>query len=781
MKRIILAAALVLFCLAALALAIDRWDYNGDGKLNVLDVIALLVLAGKDPHDPALDYNSDGYYSLDDAKSLLAYVVDRTVNPLPGDYDHRELPVGAIPVSGPGSCDKAGATYMLTGDISSPASAIFLGKDITLDLNGYTITYADAPYEHVPNYGFEDGLAGWDISRAPGARVEDTGTGQIFIGDKILYLPYGQEIVSQYISLPVADRAYYAMCGVAKTDMSVTINVDDAAGNPVSCVFVFEGNSRVTCPEENRSPKLGGGFVFALLHGLPAGKYRIRVRAETNCLIDEVDIRPALDVGIGVVEKTYPWAYYKCILDGDYTAFFDYTEKGTASVPVAGIPRVSGSGRITIRNGVIKSGVVGVRSWGLQSTADDVEIILENVRFEASGINTYAVDVPQAQIKKCRFEINSPFIIDRHRTGDQVVSLRGEGESEVADCQFIGGQGCLTLSGDNSLVHDNTFINKQMVTNHYSIDVTGASTKIYSNRFEPETGSGILIGDSYHIEVYDNVFKIAASPPTCEYGEESYSVNAVRITDYNAEPSSTNAARENMIYRNEFYITGRDYPERSSYIPMAYAVFLSVGGGTNYFYDNTVTVNHLDPQSKAVASAFYIGASNNGGQWYNNTVTSNVPAVWVASMYGSAANARFSKNTFIKADNAPQNFKPVLMGYWTYTAENIEFRSNVFRNTDFAIEATEQNHSYKVYWTLTLTVLDREGKPLAGTEAVIKNKSGQEVYRASTDSKGILSAELIEYEVSGGRKETSAPYTVETAGQTESVNLNKNTVLTVRQ
>jgi hypothetical protein len=82
---------------------------------------------------------------------------------------------------------------------------------------------------------------------------------------------------------------------------------------------------------------------------------------------------------------------------------------------------------------------------------------------------------------------------------------------------------------------------------------------------------------------------------------------------------------------------------------------------------------------------------------------------------------------------------------------------------------------------LTLTVLDREGKPLAGTEAVIKNKSGQEVYRASTDSKGILSAELIEYEVSGSRKETSAPYTVETAGQTESVNLNKNTELNVRQ
>ncbi|HUU28247.1 MAG TPA: right-handed parallel beta-helix repeat-containing protein [archaeon] len=775
-------AMLLIICLTGPAEARWREDYNGDGRVNILDAVSLLILAREHPEDPAADYDSDGRCTKNDAIALLLEIINSGMTSArPGDYEHRELQGGAIAVTGPGSCGEPGATYMLAADISSPVSAVFLGRDVTLDLNGYTITYADIEYEHVPNYGFEDGLDGWDVSGAPGAKVRDTKTTQTFIGDKILYLPYGEEIASSYINLPVADRAYYAMCGVAATEMRVTINVDDEGGNPVNCTFTFDGNTRQTCSQENSSPKLGGGFVFALLHDLPAGKYRIRVKAETSSLIDEVDIRPALDVGVGIVENTYPWAYYKCILDGDYTAFFDYTREGTYSTPVESVPRVTGSGTITIKNGVVRSGAVGIRSWGVQSTAEDVTVIIENVRFEASGINTQAVDVPQAVIRNCRFEIDNPFIIDRHRTDDQVVNLRGWQDSEIYDCEFLGGQGCLTLRGDHSVVYNNRFVNRQTVTNHYSIDVTGASTKIYNNRFEPETGSGILIGTSHHIEVFDNLFRIEASPPTCEYGNESYSVNAVRITDYNAEPSSGDVARENYIYNNEFYITGRDYPERSGYIPMAYAVFLSVGGGTNYFYDNQVVVEHLEPESKALASAFYIGSSNNGGEWHDNTVTSNVPAIWVASMYGSAANAKFSDNTIVKGPNAPENFKPVRMGWWEYTARNIEFRSNKFEGADFALEATDQDHSYKVYWTLTVNLVDQDSKPLADLEVVIADKNGQEAARGNTDQSGKFSTELLEYEVSGRQKTISSPYIVKAAGKEETVVLNKNTELTITQ
>ncbi len=759
-------------------------DFDRDGNVSVLDVVALLRDAIDNRLAPELDYNGDGVFSLADAVALIINIARGTLREVPsepGEMPHRAPAEGEVAVSGPGSYAEPGVTYVLTRNISSARSTVFLGNDVVLDLNGYTLSYADTTYEHIPNYGFEDGLDFWDVSAAPGARVENTALRQTFIGKRLLFLPAGEEIVSPYVNLPVADRTYYAMVGVASREMQVTVGVDDADGNPVSCEFTFGSNVRITCPETARSPKLGGGFVFAQLRDLPAGRYRIRVKAEgVNCLLDHVDIRPAMDVGVGIVGYTAPWSYYKSILDGDYAAFTDYAQPGSYSTPVASVPKVEGSGTVTIRNGVIRSGTRGVRSWGVQSTADEVTIRLENIRFEAAGINTNAVDVPRAEIDNCRFVIDSPFIIDRHRTGDQPVFLRGPGASRVSNCRFEGGQGNLTVHGDYSAVHDNLFINHQMVTNHYSIDVTGRGTRIYDNRILPQTGSGILIGGSNGIEIFGNLFRIATSPPTVEYGNEEYSVNAIRITDYGRQPGSPGAAADNRIHDNEIYITARDYPERDNYRPMAYGVFLSVGGGTNYFSDNTVKVEHLEPDSKALAAAFYIGGSDNGGQWSGNTVTANVPAIWVATMYGSASNAVFSRNTFISSAAPGDSIVPVRMGYQGFSAQDISFLSNVCQGMKFGVDRTGQYHTYEVSWTLEVLLVDSTSAPVAGAEVVVSDNGGTEVYRNNSDSEGRVSCELIEYEYRNGGFTFKTPFTIAGGGTSAQLGLTSNTEFTLR-
>ena len=127
---------------------------------------------------------------------------------------HKALPEGTIPVTRPGSYDRGGTIYMLMNDVSCEKSAIFLGKDVTLDLNGHTITFADGNYGHVANYGFEEGLTGWDISKAPGAKIENTAEVHAFIGEKLMRLRAGDEITSSYVYLPVANRSYYALCGI---------------------------------------------------------------------------------------------------------------------------------------------------------------------------------------------------------------------------------------------------------------------------------------------------------------------------------------------------------------------------------------------------------------------------------------------------------------------------------------------------------------------------------------------------------------------------------------
>ena len=386
--------------------------------------------------------------------------------------EHRIPSDDEIPVSKAGCYDIPGATYVLTNDILSPKSTIFLGKDITMDLNGYTIIYADGNYGHVTNYGFEEGLTGWDISKAPGAKIEDTELTHAFIGKKILRLKAGDEIASEYVYLPVANRSYYAMCGITgnyysdmkgdlRNDMRISIFVDDEEGKELSCLTEYGDSARISCPVINRSARLGGGFVFAHLNNIPSGKYRIRIRAENDCLVDEIDIRPAMDVGIGIVEETHPLGHYDHLYNNLHSAFFDYTDDVTSGKPVEGIPVVKGTGTITIKNGEIKNATAGILSHAIQSTAENVRIILDNIKISTSGINTTAVDVEQAVITNCTFNVENPFIINRHGAEFYAVDLRGTQSSEVSFSEFYGGQGCLAFRGDFSAIHHNYFVNRQ--------------------------------------------------------------------------------------------------------------------------------------------------------------------------------------------------------------------------------------------------------------------------------------------------------------------------------
>ncbi len=694
---------------------------------------------------------------------------------------HRAPVPGEIAISESGNYGIPGATYILVNDISSPKSTLFLGKDITLDLNGYTLTYADGGYEHIPNYSFEEGLAGWDISRAPGARIEDTKV-QVFVGDKILRLSAGEEIISPYINLPLADRSYFAMCGVTKSDMQVSVYVEDTKGNQVHCITSYSDSSMLSCPMEKRSPRLGGGFVYAHLSGIEAGKYRIRVRAESDCLIDHIDIRPAMDVGIGIVEMTHPMGHNDHLYERAHSAFFDYTEDVQAGTPIKGIPVSKGKGTVSIRNGVIQNGCTGILSWGIQSTASEVTVILDNVKIISSGINTSAVDVPQATITHCTFDVNSPFIINRHGSEFYAVDLIGENPSEVAYSEFYGGQGCLVFKGNLSKIHHNFFANRQTVTNHYSIMAMGDSSLIFNNRILPEIGSGIEIFVHRGMEIFSNEIHAVAAPPTCEYGHDDYSTTCIRIADYGAIPGSDEGCYGNKIYNNKFYVTGRDFPDYPDYIPMAWAIFYSASAGDNYIYGNQILVDDQNVGSKNETSAFYIGGGTIGGHFFSNHITSNVPAVWVASRYGGASETKIYSNTIVKSAAAGDDFRPIRMGwdgYYKCVARDIEFRSNMIKGADFEIDASGQDHSYTVYWTLEVFVLDKKGRHVAGEEVRILDGKGVEVFSKLTGEEGSIICELPEYSLASSERLSSSPYTIYVGKKSQQIDLSENFLLEI--
>jgi hypothetical protein len=705
--------------------------------------------------------------------------------------EHNVISEGVIPVTGPGSYGRAGATYMLQNDISCNRSAIFLGKDVTLDLNGYTLTYADGNYGHIQNYGFEEGLTGWDISKAPGAKIENTEDVHSFIGQKLMRLKAGDEITSSYVFLPVAGRSYFAMCGITgnyytdmggdlSKDMRVSVFVEDEQGNEIRCITRYGDSTRVSCPLINRSAQLGGGFVFAHLNNLPAGKYRIRIKAETDCLVDEIDIRPAMDVGIGIVEKTHPMGHYDHLYNRNHSAFFDYTGDVSTGKPVEGIPVAEGAGTVTIRNGIIKNGTIGILSWGIQSTAEHVGIILDNVKVISSGINTTAVDVLQATITNCTFDIHSPFIINRHGSEFYAVDLQGEKASEVSFSEFYGGQGCLCFKGNNSAVHHNYFVNRQTVTNHYSVMAMGDGSRIFENRFEPEIGSGIEIFRHRNIEIFNNEFHIYAELPSCEYNDH-YSTNAIRIADYGAAPGSPEGSYGNRVYNNKFFITGKKFDHYPHYIPMASAFFYSASAGDNYIFGNEITINQENPGTDAEAFAFYIGNAR-GGKLFNNHIIANVTPIWVGCEYGRAEETELAGNTIEKARNTITDFSPVKMGSHEqpdFLASGTVFRSNEFKELKFGIDATDQHHRYTVLWSLHLHVFNKSGLSMPGAEIRILDKTGKEVLRQLSDKNGAIQTELPEYSMDGTEETLQTPYTIVAGKKKMEINLTGNSEFNV--
>lgn len=708
---------------------------------------------------------------------------------------HRKQVNGEIPVNTEGCYSKAGTTYVLANDITSDRSTLFLGKDVTLDLNGYTVKFADAKYEHIPNSGFEQGLKDWDLSKAPGAKLANTAGLHVFLGKKLMSLSAGDEIVSEYITLPVANRSYFAMCGITgrywhdmkkypDDEMKVSVYVEDEQGNNVKCITKYGDGLKMSCPAEKKAPRLGGGFVYAHLTGLPAGKYRVRIKADTDCLVDEIDIRPAMDAGISIIEKTTPLAGYDHLIMESYPpimpAFFDYTEDCSNGKPLSSLPQVSGAGSVTIKNGIIESGSAGIQSWGIQSSATDVKIILENVKIITSGISSGAADILWSSIRNCRFDTDMPFLIQRHVFVCAVV-IRGNQPSEVSNSEFFGGQGCLSIKGKYSQVHDNLFVNDQWVTNHYSIMGTGDSSKIYNNRFEPKQGSGIYV--SRYTEVYNNNFKIETSAPTCEYGREEYSTAAIRLGDYHAEPGSPKASVGNRIHNNKIFISAKPWPEPKEYLPMAWGIYYSASGGENYVYENDIVVNKTDTSSRLLTAALYIcgGPKYFGGQFYNNRITTNVPAAWIASFYGGASNSDLYNNTIITPVGSEfSSFKIGSAGCDECVAKNIKFRSNYIEGEKFLLDVTDQDHSYSVYWTLSIAIKDSKGLPLKDTDIIIINKNGEVAFKIKSDVLGKITQELIEYSVEGNKRKDFSPYTIMAGKIKKEVNLDNNKELIIQ-
>jgi len=718
---------------------------------------------------------------------------DVRVESRPGaaEAGHEPLPEGAIAVTAGGNCDKPGATYVLTKDVTAEGSGLFLAKNVTLDLNGYTLTFLAGPYEHMSNGGFEDEFKGWDASAAPGASVVKCGGDWEFTGKLVCQMSPGDEIVSPYVNLPVAGRSYYALCGVLTDYAGLFISVEDESGRPVEYEFHVGDKAFKTCPMQGKSI-MDGGFIYAHFRGQPAGKYRMRIKAADKAVIDGVDILPAFDVGVGIVGKTWIYTEHRMVVvDKHMPCFVDYTVDGTADKPLDSIPNAAGSGPITIRNGTIRSGFAGMGTWAVQAVGAVAAVNLENVRVVQAGINANAVFIPHGKVVNCTFEMDTPFLLERHNLNYVPVVVNASRGSEVARCRFIGGQGNLTVTGQDALVHHNLFVDRQRAVNHYALSLASAErAKVYDNTFAPEIGCGINVYCSKDCEIYDNTFEVKTVERNCEFYNGGGTMVGVRVSDYAAKPGAPRGTWGNKVHNNKFHVVARKSGASARRGGRACAIFSSTGAGVNYVSDNEITVEADDPNATGMAVAFYIGASPNAGVYENNKVVSNTTPAYLGVSYGEVGKCIFKGNTFVKSEPAADGFQPFSMGYWE--ANEVEFRSNNFQNCDFGVKWVEpdpkwKKNTYSLYWTLRVKVVDRDAKPRQGAEVVITDAQGNEVFKGATGDDGTAQAELMQYSATVTRPEgklevttdSRLPYTVSVPGEKLRVDLLDNMTVTL--
>jgi len=138
-RRVVLPAITVALVIAVLAgtmlgAGLYREDVNGDGRMDILDAITLLLIGRANPADPRADFNGDQVFSIRDVSDLLANIMAGTMTPITAKAPRISLSVdslafGEIDLGGSGSMsfdimNQGDTTLTVSGILSSNAAFV---------------------------------------------------------------------------------------------------------------------------------------------------------------------------------------------------------------------------------------------------------------------------------------------------------------------------------------------------------------------------------------------------------------------------------------------------------------------------------------------------------------------------------------------------------------------------------------------------------------------------------------------------------------------------------
>jgi parallel beta helix pectate lyase-like protein len=420
---------------------------------------------------------------------------------------------------------QANTEYVLETNVDVPGTAFVIGApNITLDLNGHTVTYGDLPPIQVNNGGFElagtgGGLPGWDLSRAPTASRVPAVLGMY--GQWMLQMSNfntTQTILSDPVAIPQANREYSAAITPKGFNVTVNLTVLDA----VTGAVLGRGTSR--------SPDRGFAAV-AIFTPVSTDPVRLQIDAVPNAGttttvdLDYASVQPSRDYGVFASQV--------------------WLGQGPLQLQTSAILAVyRNAAKFTLQNGQV------VQGQGHGSSSSPLYFqglpgfTVNRVTSVANGMDTSNLDATwgsNAVVTNSTFQAAIDRVSDRMDLVSAILLERFNGTATVTGNRIANvPQVGILFNGDqyeqSVTIANNDIRQKAIVTDGYGILVAGARNfNIASNTVIPVQGRGILFdgwgGIVTENGTVTNNYVDAFEAPNLEYGDQ-LNVTALRIRNW---------------------------------------------------------------------------------------------------------------------------------------------------------------------------------------------------------------------------------------------------------
>lgn len=661
-----------------------------------------------------------------------------------------------------GCLNQADTTYVLQNDVSSNGSCfVITAANVTLDLNGKTVTYNNATPVTIPNGDFESAPAGdWNLATAPNAsRASGTYVKPVSV--------YSGNYAAKF-TVPAADQNFrngQAVTLAANTTYTLSAMFYNQASDPATMSVELEG----TAIKVSRTGKTWRGFAFTsttFTTGAAAPSYNVIVRlagassGSGSVFVDDIRIQRHRNVGVA-------------------TGVSSSSSSRPSDISCSGTP----NGMI-VKNGIIRQGQAnGSSSDAVYIGTNNVEIA--NINMTVQGPNSRGITSPNY---KRTLNIHNNVIANNTRTitsreafdGAAVLAI-DPGDSTFANniitnspqngVMFMGNS-----SGLPNTIRNNSITIRSYYTNDFAIQFwNDRNTQVYGNTINCAGGDlscrGIFAGgNSQGTTIYNNTINNQERARNQEYngcaagGAYGLQIEyAHNITAYGNTITSTAEECESAAFRAN---------------PISDA---GLYGQNIYVHDNTFTANKI---GSGTANGMLIGGLNsNSLRFENNSVTSNDK--WM-NVDGASTGLIFTGNSFGVGANAVSPFLPLYTFDYSpprNAAVNFAFVDNAYPTT-FAQNTFEAasfvcvsaNHpcavgggsaadkysDFNYSWTTTVNVRDGNTQ-VAGANVIAVDRNGTTAASGTTNANGQVVLIIPEWKNTAGTKAQKNAYVISAA------------------